>query len=706
MPRDDVTACPEESSTEDLGQKGSESAGKGSSRSPSQKYLVIPKVARRLSARNAKRKLVSMRATTTLKAKKRRQSFSSSDDFVSREWDRPDSSSEDESEDSDSPADAPHKCRICSRFYKHYKSLKYHLKTHSKRPFDFKCQTCEASFAQKIDLEKHMRTHDGSRPYKCEECGSRFTQSSALKRHERIHANVKPFSCDDCGASFSQNSSLKRHRNSHQQTKPFKCEFCQASFGGKQNLQAHVNSLHGDLPTQKQQHFTCNVCSMTFLWKNNLLTHKKNAHQRSKGHTCTKCSKSFSSKSNLNRHCLQVHPELPEDDAKVDTEKKPFACSACDQRFSRIVGLKLHSRLHNTQNLYYCSLCGKMFAYKQWLRKHMLIHHSSKEHSCEQCGRGFRSLFLLDMHKKLMGGTCTKPKLQTSSRAGHNGWKQMCKYCSKRFALSSRLAKHVRNVHPEAEVFTCDVCDKGFCYYLEYLPHRRTHRHIPYQCKACEVAFPTYKRLLQHRAGHPNPSQKSSLPSTDPSSSIPTVSADAGVPANSSDTIGESDPGKGQDAGNSGGGDENSSTGEVRINKSSTNPGLPVPVSVSLSESLVCQICRLVFLTKLNYQKHSRLVHGEMKYSCQSCDENFDRRKLLDIHTKRRHPKKAGRKKKEKNIKSKIIKPKRAPKYDHARLERLLKACVKRAKERSNKKSLRTKQEKVVKLSMMNYVLD
>ncbi|CAE1283638.1 KRAB [Acanthosepion pharaonis] len=336
----------------------------------------------------------------------------------------------------------------------------------------------------------------------------------------------------------------------------------------------------------------------------------------------------------------------------------------------------------------------------------MVIHHSSKEYSCEQCGRGFRSLFLLDMHKKLMGGTCTRRKLQTSSQPGQDRWKQMCKYCSKRFALSSRLAKHVRNVHPEAEVFTCDVCDKGFCYYLEYLPHRRTHRNIPYQCKACELAFPTYKQLLQHRAGHPNPLRKSSLPSTDPSS-IPTVSADAGVSANSSDTIGESDPGKGQDAGNSGG-DENSSTGQVRINESSTDPGLPVPVS----ESLVCQICRLVFLTKLNYQKHCRLVHGKMKYSCQSCDENFDLRRLLDIHTKRCHPKKPGRKKKkkkeeeEKNIKSKIIKPKRAPKYDPARLERFFKACVKRAKERSKKKSLGTKREKVVKLSMMNYVLD
>ncbi|CAE1283639.1 KRAB [Acanthosepion pharaonis] len=194
LPKDDVTARPEECSTEDLGQKGKESADKDLSTSPSQKHLVIPKVARRLSARNAKRKLVSMRETTKLKAKKQKQSFSSDDDFVLREWDRPDSSSEDESEDSDSTTEAPHKCHICSRFYKHYKSLKYHLKTHSKRPFKHQCQTCDAAFAQKVDLEKHMRTHDGSRPYKCEECDSRFTQSSALKRHERIHAKVKPFS--------------------------------------------------------------------------------------------------------------------------------------------------------------------------------------------------------------------------------------------------------------------------------------------------------------------------------------------------------------------------------------------------------------------------------------------------------------------------------------------------------------------------------
>ena len=213
---DDDSASPEQCQTEHLDHdenfsKKELTSKEDVSESVSKNHQIEPKVTRRLGTKNEKQKFVPMREERNPKSKKQHQKKKASfdSDFLEKEWDELDSDSESlDEDDPDSTSGSHHECNICHRSYIHDKSLKRHMKTHSKRSrIMFPCQNCDATFDTKSDLKKHERTHLGNRPFKCEECGSTFTQSSALRRHERIHLDVKPYSCPDCAADLSRRAS-------------------------------------------------------------------------------------------------------------------------------------------------------------------------------------------------------------------------------------------------------------------------------------------------------------------------------------------------------------------------------------------------------------------------------------------------------------------------------------------------------------------
>lgn len=500
------------------------------------KNLRIPKVARRLSVKNAKRKYDSQKEKTNLKAKRQRKrilkDLSFDSDFLSRECfsssrrsGKQDSKETKHDSDSDSssppPPAGPFECKICQRLYVHEKSLKRHMKTHSQNEELFQCQKCDAAFRQACDLKKHERLHDGVRPYSCNECDASFTQLSALNRHAKIHTDEKGFSCGDCGKRFIQSSSLKRHENCHKQTKTFMCKFCETMFSEKHHLDSHVNSMHRDEADHKPEEFACEVCSKVFFRYSNYWTHKKGHDKDTRNaYKCEKCNVTFSTKSNLNRHCNFKHEKVPNSDVE-----KPYPCNVCDERFSRNVSLKLHMRFHDTSDVHRCNVCPKTFTAKIWLRKHLALH-TNNGLQCEQCLRIFRSHFRLNLHRRQMGGKCVGPVAITEHR------KYACKYCNAKLSLRTRLAKHVRKAHPEVQAFLCDVCEKGFCYYLDFLSHRKTHRYIPYQCKTCRLAFPRYRELLAHFQEQTHISKASSK--SQPAESQPSTSK-LSVAANSID---------------------------------------------------------------------------------------------------------------------------------------------------------------------------
>ena len=124
--------------------------------------------------------------------------------------------------------------------------------------------------------------------------------------------------------------------------------------------------------------------------------------------------------------------------------------------FSTKVQLSCHSlSLHNTNKGWTCDCCGSRFGTKNPLKIHM-ISHLPPAFSCSECDGKFGRVDHLNRHKKLHRGILN----------------EICKICSKGFAMKDALNNHIIRKH--FVKFACEVdgCSTTFSskwYYKRHL---------------------------------------------------------------------------------------------------------------------------------------------------------------------------------------------------------------------------------------------
>ncbi|XP_067870125.1 gastrula zinc finger protein XlCGF71.1-like [Heterodontus francisci] len=125
--------------------------------------------------------------------------------------------------------------------------------------------------------------HTGERAFTCSMCWKVFTQLSHLQRHQLVHFDERPFKCSNCEKSFQSKNYLLRHQRVHTEETPFTC----IEYKSKEGYVEPVHQVHtGEIP------FTCSVCG-----------------------------KGFARLSHFTDHQF------------VQSDKRPFKCSDCEQSF-------------------------------------------------------------------------------------------------------------------------------------------------------------------------------------------------------------------------------------------------------------------------------------------------------------------------------------------------------------------------------------
>ncbi|KAI9321039.1 hypothetical protein BX666DRAFT_1913897 [Dichotomocladium elegans] len=84
---------------------------------------------------------------------------------------------------------------------------------------------------------------------------------------------------------------------------------------------------------------------------------------------------------------------------------RPFACTECDQTFSRAHNLKSHFATHSTDRPFKCDSCSAKFRRLHDLKRHQKLHTGERPYTCSTCQRGFSRLDALNRHQRTEGGS-------------------------------------------------------------------------------------------------------------------------------------------------------------------------------------------------------------------------------------------------------------------------------------------------------------
>ena len=163
-------------------------------------------------------------------------------------------------------------------------------KHHPKKiDFIFRCTKCSRNFETKDTLEAHEEFHKQSeKQYNCDECDHQTTDKSRLENHFEVAHNMKGktnnqkvnFKCVSCAQEFSVKSSLISHRlNAHGKSK-VKCIYKADNTcrNGANNGEKCLYDHSDGTQSNTSTNFKCNVCEESFRYQSQFLKHRKINH--------------------------------------------------------------------------------------------------------------------------------------------------------------------------------------------------------------------------------------------------------------------------------------------------------------------------------------------------------------------------------------------------------------------------------------------
>ncbi|NXF06993.1 ZN652 protein, partial [Smithornis capensis] len=155
-------------------------------------------------------------------------------------------------------------------------------------------------------------------------------------------------------------------------------------------------------------------------------------------------------------------------------EKQHYPCKKCPRIFNNRWYLEKHMNVTHSR-MQICDKCGKRFL----LESELLLHHQTdceKNIQCVTCGKGFKKLWSLHEHNKIVHGYAEK--------------KFSCEICEKKFYTMAHVRKHMV-AHTKDMPFTCETCGKSFKRSMSLKVHSLQHSgEKPFKCEVRSCLWP------------------------------------------------------------------------------------------------------------------------------------------------------------------------------------------------------------------------
>ncbi|NXR91654.1 ZN652 protein, partial [Hypocryptadius cinnamomeus] len=156
-------------------------------------------------------------------------------------------------------------------------------------------------------------------------------------------------------------------------------------------------------------------------------------------------------------------------------EKQHYPCKKCPRIFNNRWYLEKHMNVTHSR-MQICDKCGKRFL----LESELLLHHQTdceKNIQCVTCGKGFKKLWSLHEHNKIVHGYAEK--------------KFSCEICEKKFYTMAHVRKHMV-AHTKDMPFTCETCGKSFKRSMSLKVHSLQHSgEKPFKCEVRQTRAKT-----------------------------------------------------------------------------------------------------------------------------------------------------------------------------------------------------------------------
>ena len=246
-----------------------------------------------------------------------------------------------------------------------------------------------------------------------------------------------------------------------------------------------------ELESKKCQ-FRCNVddCYQEFESRPRLVSHQKEFHKEYFPFKCESCDSIFRFESKLNRHKEEVHI------------KTLLICPSndCNQEFETTIRLMSHKKeCHKDLFPFHCIVdtCDSIFRYKAELVRHLLEVHK-KWIKCPTIGCNYETDQRIEL--RVHQQKCHQKKSIKKFKCSHES-------CGSSFVTSSRLKRHLSEVHMNERRFICDHpnCGKGFKTGNALKVHKIIHSdETPFKCEfiGCNYNSKSVHRLKLHQKNH------------------------------------------------------------------------------------------------------------------------------------------------------------------------------------------------------------